>query len=136
MTDLPPTVSGPIAGPRVLLVEDNEAASKGLAKLLEAYGFEVTTAFDGDSALRALTTGRPPDFLLTDMQLPDLDGRELALQARQLDPRPRVALITGWDFESPEETRSAWGIDWVLIKPIDIQDLLAKLRTTTTDPET
>ena len=128
MTDLPPIASGPVAVPRVLLVEDNEAASKGLAKLLEVYGFEVTTAFDGGTALKALTTGRPPDFLLTDMQLPDMDGREVALQARELDPRPRVVLITGWDFESSEEARSAWGIDWVLTKPIDIQDLLAKLR--------
>ena len=76
---------------RVLLVEDNVAASKGMTKLLEAYGFEVTTAYDGASALEALATGRPPDFVLTDLQLPDLDGREVARQAPARAPPPRRA---------------------------------------------
>ena len=97
----------------MLLVEDNEAASKGLAKLLEAHGFEVTTAIDGRDRAAALATGRPPDFLLTDLQLPDLDGREVARQARQLVPPPRVVLITGWDFEPEDGDPAAWGIDWV-----------------------
>ena len=130
MTQLPTATTGPSPVPRVLLVEDNEAASKGMARLLEAYGFEVITACDGASALKALATGRPPDFLLTDMQLPDLDGREVARQARQLSPPPRTALITGWDFEGDEDS-SAWGIDWVLTKPVDFQDLIAKLRLPT-----
>ena len=127
MTLLTPDSPGPSQGRRVLLVEDNEAASKGLAKLLEAYGFEVTTVYDGGSALKALATGPPPDFLLTDMQLPDLDGREVARQARRLVPPPRVALITGWDLEPVDDASAAWGIDWVMTKPIDIQELLSKL---------
>jgi CheY-like chemotaxis protein len=80
--------SGATRRGRILLVEDNEAASRGLARLLEAQGFEVTTVSDGESALRALDASPPPDVLLTDMQLPDLDGRELALHARQLAPSP------------------------------------------------
>jgi len=99
-----------------------------MAKLLEAYGFEVTSVYDGASALKALTTGLPPDFLLTDMQLPDIDGREVAREARQLVPRPRVVLITGWDFEPEAGDLSAWGIDWVLTKPVDIRELIARLR--------
>lgn len=118
---------GPVPGRRVLLVEDNEAAGKGLARLLEAYGYVVTTVLDGTSALNALATAPPPDFLLTDMQLPDLDGRELALRARDLVPRPRIALISGWDLSPADVSSSEWGIDWVLTKPIDIQDLIARL---------
>jgi DNA-binding response OmpR family regulator len=112
---------------RILLVEDNEAANKGLARLLEASGFEVTTVLDGESALRALATSPPPDILLTDMQLPDLDGRELALRARQLEPPPRIVLITGWDLEPLPSLRAAWGIDWVLTKPLDMSTLLDTL---------
>jgi CheY-like chemotaxis protein len=130
MTRLPTAMAGPSLARRVLLVEDNEATCKGMARLLEAYGFEVTTVYNGASALKALAADIPPDFLLTDMQLPDLDGREVARQARQLTPPPRVALITGWEFEPGDADLSAWGIDWVLIKPIDIQTLVAKLRQT------
>ncbi|MFO0907767.1 MAG: response regulator [Isosphaeraceae bacterium] len=86
---------------RILLVEDNEAASKGLARLLEASGYDVTSATTGEEALAHLQ-GSPPDFLLTDLQLPDIDGRELALKARELSPPPRVILITGWDVEADE----------------------------------
>jgi CheY-like chemotaxis protein len=111
----------------VLLVEDNEAARRGLAKLLEARGFDVTTVRDGASALRALETCPPPDYLLTDLRLPDLDGREVALRARQLIPDLRTGLITGWDLEPDQDIQATWGIDWVLHKPVDLQVLIQKL---------
>src|SRR5215213_10576713 len=101
----------PARRPRVLLVEDNDAASKGLAKLLAAMGYDVAVVLDGASALEALRTGPPPDFVLTDMRLPDLDGREVARTARQLVPPPRIALITGWDLDPTLHDTSFWGID-------------------------
>jgi DNA-binding response OmpR family regulator len=113
--------------PRVLLVEDNDAASRGLSKLLAALGFEVQVVFDGASALEALRTSPPPDFVLTDLRLPDLDGREVALAARQLSPPPRIALITGWDLERDHHNRALWGIDWVFTKPVNVQELVSKL---------
>lgn len=112
----------------VLLVEDNEAAGKGLAKLLDAYGFDVRVAPDGSSALAVLVAGPPPDFLLTDLQLPDLDGRDVARRARALVPPLRVALITGWDLPSDSSEVARWGIDWVFAKPLDVRALVAKLR--------
>jgi DNA-binding response OmpR family regulator len=135
MNTLPTGVPDPAPRPRILLVEDNEAASKGLARLLEAWGFDVTIRRDGASGLEALETAPPPDFLLTDLQLPDLDGRELALRARALDPRPRVALITGWDLDSEESSFEPWGIDWVFPKPLDTRRLLARLREPRPGPE-
>jgi CheY-like chemotaxis protein len=112
---------------RILLVEDNVAAGQGLSRLLEAKGYSVTTVCDGQSALRELAQGPPPDYLLTDMQLPDLDGRELARHARRLVPPPRVVLITGWDLEPLRREQSDWGIDFVLPKPLDMQELLKSL---------
>ena len=53
-----PRRSPVVAG--VLLVEDNEASSRGLARLLEAQGFDVTTADDGQAALPATRRRRPP----------------------------------------------------------------------------
>jgi len=111
-----------------LLVEDNDASSKGLSKLLAAMGFDVAVEYDGVSALRALREDPAPDFLLTDMRLPDLGGREIALAARELNPRPRIALITGWDLEYERNESASWGIDWVFTKPLDVSELVAKLR--------
>jgi DNA-binding response OmpR family regulator len=111
-----------------LLVEDNDAASKGLSKILRALGYEVAVVFDGASALDALRRPPPPDFLLTDLRLPDLDGREVALAASRLEPSPHVALITGWDLDHDLLESGSWGIDWVFTKPLDVQELVSKLR--------
>jgi DNA-binding response OmpR family regulator len=128
MTTIPPSRPDAAIRDRILLVEDNDAASRGLARLLEAWGYDVTVRQDGTSALQALETGPPPDFVLTDMRLPDLDGREIARYARRLVPPPRVALITGWDLESDPPDYETWGIDWVFHKPLDFSDLIARLR--------
>src|SRR4051794_7773628 len=85
---------------RVLLVDDNAGERVALARLLELKGYEVTTVADGASALEALRTVPPFDVLLTDLRLPDLDGREVALSAGRLAPRPLVALMTGWDVDT------------------------------------
>jgi two-component system cell cycle response regulator CpdR len=124
------TPGGPAerTGRRVLLVEDNDAASRGLARLLEAWGFDVTITRDGYSALRALDTQPPPHFILTDLQLPDLDGREIARHAQSLDPAPRVALITGWDIDDALEDLQACGIQWIFPKPLDTFSLISRLR--------
>jgi DNA-binding response OmpR family regulator len=128
MSTKPPGGPDPAFRPRILLVEDNDAARRGLARLLEAWGFEVTVKPNGISALHALDSDPPPDFVLTDMRLPDLDGREIALHARRLVPPPRVALITGWDLDCDPPEYEAWGIDWVFPKPVDLSILLARLR--------
>jgi two-component system, OmpR family, response regulator MprA len=127
MSSPDPRATPVAARPRILLVEDNDAASRGLSKILEFYGFEVAAAGDGDAAVRALTQGPPPDFLLTDLRLPDLDGRDIARLARQLDPPPRVAVITGWDLEPHLLDDPSCGIDWVFTKPLDVQALVSAL---------
>lgn len=112
--------------PRVLLVDDHDIGRKSLARLLEAMGFDVTAVIDGTSAFEKLEKEIGFDYLLTDVRLPDLDGREIVQVARRLVPKPRIALITGWDVEPDESVRL--GIDWVFLKPLDVQDMVAKLQ--------
>lgn len=121
----------PVSRPaRILLVEDHDATSKGLSKFLIAMGYEVEVVLDGASALVALRAGPPPDFVLTDLCLPDSDGREIAWVARQLNPAPRIALITGWDLESALQDQTTWGIDWVFTKPLNVNELILRMRET------
>jgi CheY-like chemotaxis protein len=116
---------------RVLLVDDNADGIRAMARVLDAMGYEVTTVVDGKSALEVLQVGPPPDFLLTDLRLPDLDGREIARFAGQLVPRPYVVLVTGWDPGDDLEDPSRWGIDQLFLKPVLIDDLLTKLAQVT-----
>ena len=112
--------------PRILVVDDHEIGRRSLARLLTALGYDITAAKDGESALRAMDGERAFDYVLTDLRLPDLDGREVVQAARRLRPIPRIALITGWDVEADESTRL--GIDWVFLKPLDVPAIVASLR--------
>ena len=127
MLDLTPISPAPAppAPKRVLLVDDHDLGRKSLARLLVALGFDVTSVADGAHALAALEDGPEFQYLLTDVRLPDLDGREIVQVARRHDPRPLIALITGWDIEEEECVRL--GIDWLFLKPVDVRDLIAKL---------
>ena len=112
---------------RLLLVDDNAEGRRASARLLEMYGFEVTAAGDGTSAVQALHQSPPPEIVLTDLLLPDVDGREVARQAHDLVPRPIVIMITGWDFgpEVPDSTQ--WGVDHIFLKPLNVAELVAAL---------
>ena len=119
---------------RVLIVDDNVEGCRALAKFLEISGFAVTVATTGTSAYEAIDAGLAPEFVLTDLLLPDADGREIARRARQLTPPPRIALITGWSLELDIE-EAAREFDWILAKPLDMRSLVATLRAATTgDP--
>ena len=112
---------------RLLLVDDNLEGRRALARLLELYGFEVTAVGDGSSAIEALRCIPPPEFVLTDLLLPDLDGREVARQARELRPVPTIALITGWDLGAEGLNTQDAGVDLLFLKPVNVGELVAKL---------
>ena len=112
---LRPTEQDSSAPARVLLVDDHDLGRRSLARLLSAMGFEVTSVGDGTSALWRPSRLAPTfTYLLTDVRLPDLDGREIVQIARRRDPRPVIALITGWDIDREECDRL--GVDWLFLE--------------------
>lgn len=113
---------------RILLVDDNAPGRNALARILKREGYEITAACDGRSALDAMRDGPAPAAILTDMMLPDIDGRELARHASQLVPRPLVILLTGWSQEIEGDDLISWGIDLMFLKPLDLKALLRTLR--------
>jgi DNA-binding NarL/FixJ family response regulator len=82
---------------KVLLVDDHAAFRSSARLLLEAEGFEVVgEAADGGSAIEQ-TTSLAPDLVLLDVQLPDIDGFEVASRVTHFDGAPAVILISSRD---------------------------------------
>jgi CheY-like chemotaxis protein len=121
------TNSSSIAGLRVLLVEDSEAGRRSLSRLLELRGFRVTAVGDGTSALHEMERGEPPDIVLTDLMLPDLDGRIVAQRAAAMHPRPIVAITTGDSQAREFESDESHSVDVVFLKPLDTREVIQRL---------
>ncbi len=131
MTDVAPILTTkPTSRPRrrLLLVDDNAEGRRALARLLELYGYDVTAVADGTSALEVLNRTPPPDVLLTDLFLPDLDGRDIARQSRVIAPGTRIVMITGWDFGTDVPSCNDAGVDMLFLKPVSVTELVTKLK--------
>ncbi len=78
----------------VLIVDDHDGFRASARELLERQGFDVVAAVeDGEAALSAAARLRP-DVVLLDVQLPGMDGFEVAERLAETDPAPRVVLVS------------------------------------------
>ena len=109
---------------RVLIVDDNQVNLKLVKYVVEAAGFEVTTAVDAEKALATLASVRP-DVILMDVQLPGIDGLELTRRIKA-DPATRgiaVIAVTAYAMKGDREKALAAGCDDYVTKPIDTRTL-------------
>jgi len=113
-------------GFRILVVEDNETIRHAVATRLRQLGSEVAEAASGNEALSLLTGEVPWDLLLSDIDLPALDGYELCSQARKRLPDLRVILMTGYADAEWLEENDLGEATQALLKPFDMSDLLSK----------
>lgn len=114
-------------GPRVLLVDDEQAILDGLAPFLERSGLVVSTATDGLQALAA-HEGAPADILVCDVLMPRLDGRALVRRLRGAGDWTPVVLLTQVGASYERSAALEEGADDYLNKPFDPQELLARVR--------
>jgi len=110
------------AGPRILVVDDNEDAATMLAFFLTAKGFETRAAYDGQSALR-LAAEFSPAIAFLDIGLPGMDGFELAVKLREVPGLAgiRLVAVTGYGRDTDRRKTKVAGFDDHLVKPIDLQ---------------
>jgi len=112
------------ASQRILVVDDSRDAAETLAVLLESLGADVQTASDGPAALDELEAFRPSVMLL-DIGMPGMDGLEVARRARQRPEGRDVTLIalSGWGQEEDRRRSREAGIDYHLVKPVNLDEL-------------
>ncbi|MHC4731235.1 MAG: sigma-54-dependent transcriptional regulator, partial [Planctomycetota bacterium] len=111
----------------ILIAEDEELLRQSLAGLLEEEGYEILQAADGKAAYEQIVE-RPVDLVLTDIRMPEMDGLALLERIRQTAPETPVILMTAYGtVESAISALRAGGWDY-LLKPVQFDDLLAKVR--------
>ena len=130
---LAPTVPWPAAGPpaaplTVLVVDDSKVVRIKTSRLLEKHGYRVLLADDGLAALACLDA-QPVDLLITDVEMPGLDGFGLTQRLRSQPRWTRlpVIMITSSD-EKHRADAAAVGVDVLLGKPYDEPALLAEVQ--------
>ncbi len=111
---------------RILVVEDEPRLLRNLAKALREEGYAVDTAANGDDGLFKAETYNYNAIIL-DIMLPELDGWELLARLRKEKKTP-VLMLTALDAHKDRVRGLDGGADDYLIKPFDLDELLARVR--------
>jgi CheY-like chemotaxis protein len=115
------TNTGQEARARVLVVEDNKNVQNVLSMMLCSMGLEVALVDNGLEALAAFFDGSF-DLVLTDLQMPMMDGSRLAGFIKEKSPNTPIILLTGADAETVSKKAKSDSIDSVIFKPFRIVD--------------
>jgi two-component system KDP operon response regulator KdpE len=111
---------------RVLIVEDEPQLRRALGINLRARRYEVDAVADGASALRAAATN-PPDLVILDLGLPDMDGNEVVHGLRGWTRVP-IIILSARDAQHDKVNALDAGADDYLTKPFGMDELLARMR--------
>jgi two-component system KDP operon response regulator KdpE len=111
---------------RVLVVDDEPQILRAMRINLQARGYEVTTAADGREALDA-AAARPPDVVILDLGLPDIDGVDVIAGLRGWTNVP-ILVLSGRSGSSDKVEALDVGADDYVTKPFGMEELLARLR--------
>ena len=114
---------------RVLVVDDDKTLQLLLRLELSGEGFAVVAASDGTEAL-AMVAEEPPDVVILDYLMPDMNGIEVLQRLRQMPQaiRTPVILLTGHDLGASERDALEHGADHYMKKPFEVDTLVARVR--------
>lgn len=128
------TSEAPLAGQLVkgsgtiLLVDDEEMILQVGRAMLEKIGYGVITAIDGQNAIEVLTKmGDKIDLVILDMIMPGMDGSKTFDRIREIRPRMRVLLSSGYSISGQANAILARGCDGFIQKPFDLMKLSEKV---------
>ena len=114
--------------PRVLVVEDDDNLRLPLVDVLEDEGFSVEGAATGNEGLAAAERA-PPDVVILDIMLPDIDGYVVCSRLRAAGSRAGVLMLTARTLEDDVVRGFDAGADDYLSKPYRLRELLARVRS-------
>ncbi len=115
---------------RIFLVDDSGTILMSMSGILQGAGFEVETAGDGEEALKKLNAGAKPDLIITDLNMPKMNGMELIAEVKSQSGfrfTPVLVLTTESQQDKRDEAKRLGATGW-LVKPVDAEQLLQVVR--------
>jgi two-component system nitrogen regulation response regulator NtrX len=111
----------------ILIVDDEEAILTSLRSILEDEGYEVAVASNGAQALKAYTT-EPPDLMMLDIWMPDMDGLETLRRVKQLVPAAQVVMMSGHgSIETAVKAIKLGAYDYIE-KPLSLENVTLRVK--------
>ncbi|MCX8044541.1 MAG: response regulator [Desulfobacterota bacterium] len=111
---------------RILLIEDDPHVNETLVEMLSSAGHNVVCAQNGHEGIKRFADALY-DVVITDLGMPGMNGFELSRRIKERRPQQPVILITGWELAlTPEELKSR-GVDQIITKPFQLQQILTLL---------
>ncbi|MBK1614312.1 two-component system sensor histidine kinase/response regulator [Rubrivivax gelatinosus] len=112
----------------IFIVDDSATMVMSVKSSLEIAGFKVETAADGEQAMAKINKGLKPDLMITDINMPKMDGIELIRQARKvLRFTPILTLTTESQQAKRDEAKKLGATGW-LVKPVASADLVRVIK--------
>jgi CheY-like chemotaxis protein len=125
-SDPTPADPPPASAPRVLIADDHEDSRDALKALLEAFGYGVVVAANGEEAV-AQARGARPQLILMDVMMPVVDGLAATRRIREDASLPRIPIVAVTALNDAAERMLQAGCDDYVVKPIDIRSFLVKV---------
>jgi PAS domain S-box-containing protein len=108
---------------RILVIDDEEAVRSVLSRILSQVNHQVTVAKNGEEGIRLFKEGEF-DIVLTDLGMPGMSGWEVGRAIKEMSPHTPVGMITGWGAEVDQSKIEENGIDFVIPKPFQFDQIL------------
>ncbi len=108
---------------RILVIDDEETVREVLEKMLSQVNHRVTVARNGDEGIR-LFQEKEFDIVLTDLGMPGMSGWEVCQKIKKMNPYTPVGMITGWGMEVSQGKMEECGLDFIIAKPFDFNQII------------
>ena len=113
---------------RILVVDDDEIVRCVVAKMISRLGYEVLSTDSGEKGLNLLLKNQF-DLVITDFDMPGMDGIELAIRIKKKSPFTLVILMTGHEKNSTLDKLNGSSVDQALFKPFGLQEIAQKIQS-------
>jgi CheY-like chemotaxis protein len=107
---------------KILIVDDEEIMRGFLCDLLKEDGYDVDESRSGEDAIMRVTRGAF-DLVITDIKMQGKDGYSVLVEAKKINPRMKVLMMTGYAVNGEAEDSLQLGADGFILKPFDIASI-------------